>query len=82
MPPGCNAKTHGTLIRHHRQVANLKAVRWGASMESFAYGKMYACGSRQPQGGHKADIYAEYPELKVDNDKNIEAVFAYAYVSV
>jgi hypothetical protein len=51
-------------------------------MESFGYGKMHAVGSRQPQGGRKADIYTEYPELKVENNKDIEALFAYAYVSV
>jgi hypothetical protein len=82
MPPGCNAKTHGTLIRHHRQVVNLKAVRWGVSMEGFVYGKMHAHGSHQPQGGRKPNIYAEYPELIVDNNKNIEAIFVYAYVSI
>jgi len=51
-------------------------------MEGFVYGKMHAHGSHQPQGGHKPDIYAEYPELIVDNNKNIEAIFVYAYVSI
>jgi hypothetical protein len=79
MPPGCNEKTHGTTIRYHRQVVDLKAVRWGASMETFGYCKMHVRGSRQPQGGRKADIYTEYPELKVENNKDIESLFSYAY---
>lgn len=82
MPPGCNAKTHGTMIRHHRQVVDLKAVRRGASMETFGYGKMHVRGSRQPQGGRKADIYTEYPELKAENNEDIGALFAYAYASI
>jgi len=68
------------MIRHHRQVAKLKTVKRGASMESFAYGRMYPVGSRQPQGGRKADYYTEYSELKAENNKDIETLFAYAYV--
>ena len=80
-PPGFNNKTHGAMRNHHEQASKSKAIRRGATVEAVGYGDMYLIGSRQPQGGRKADTYTEYPELSVKTVDEIKILFGYAYVS-
>jgi hypothetical protein len=81
-PPGCNNKTHGHMRDHHNLACKSKAVRRGSTIEAFGYGDMYSYGSRQLQGGRKADTYTEYPHLHADSIQDIKRLFHYAHVSV
>jgi hypothetical protein len=81
-PPGCNNKTYGMMRRHHEQASKSKAMQRGSTLEAFGYGKMFSIGSRQPQGGAKADTYREYPELRAETIEDIKILFYYAYVSI
>ncbi|KAJ8503610.1 hypothetical protein ONZ45_g10703 [Pleurotus djamor] len=71
------------LQDHHKTCSDLRTVKRGGRFKAFALGAsdMKALGSRLPQGGNAGSFYGAYHDVKANEDKDIDALFAHAQVS-
>ncbi|KNZ80257.1 hypothetical protein J132_06683 [Termitomyces sp. J132] len=70
--------TIGHLMSYYHAVSHFRSVKHGPSFEAWKYDQMHAIGSRQPQGGHPGDGYAEYEGIEAGTDAEICTMFQHA----